>query len=350
LSEREGSSALFTRCLSCDIPFSATPILEGYCLGDEVAFDPQRGRLWAICRVCRRWTLAPLEERWEALEELECLARGGTEGADGARLLSRTDNVALFQAGPLRMVRVGPTDRREEEWWRYGRRLQGRDARDRPRSLGASLALAAAVVTGGLKAAVHGLPAMAPREIDRWLRFGDYAWRGHRTCAGCGHVVRSLPFFDRKILVLTPVDEPRGVPLLSRRCPRCKNLDGGGLHLDPRQSERTLRRVLAYEHHAGRPEGRVRSALALIEQAGRPSALAATLARFGRSIGDLPSTAAIAMDIAANEGVERRLLSLEVSVLQQYWRQEEELAAIVDGELTPSGPLDRIRLAALGEP
>jgi len=340
---------LFTRCLSCDIPFSATTSLEGYRLGNEIAFDPHRGRLWAVCRVCRRWTLAPLDERWEALETLERVTAGGEGDSGRARLLSRTKNVALFQVDLLRILRVGSTDREEEAWWRYGHRLQERRSGPGARSLGESLMMTAAVVAGGLKAAARGLPAMSPGEIDRWLRFGDVAWRGHRTCASCGHVVMSLPFFDRKVLVLTPSDDPDQVPLLSRRCPRCKSLDGGGLHLDARQSERTLRRVLAYEHHAGVPPERVRSALLLIEQAGKPSALASTLARYGRSLGDLPSTAAIAMDIAANEAAERSLLSLEASVLEQYWHQEEELAAIVDGELTPSGPLDRIRLAALGE-
>jgi len=87
--------------------------------------------------------------------------------------------------------------------------------------------------------------------------------------------------------------------------------------------------------------------MALIERAGRPSELAGTLARHGRRLGDLPPTATVAMDIAANEAAEKRLLALEASVLEQYWREEEELAAIVDGELTPSGPLDRLRLAAL---
>jgi hypothetical protein len=27
-----------------------------------------RGRLWAVCSSCGRWTLAPFETRWEVLE------------------------------------------------------------------------------------------------------------------------------------------------------------------------------------------------------------------------------------------------------------------------------------------
>ena len=38
---------------------------------------------------------------------------------------------------------------------------------------------------------------------------------------------------------------------------------------------------------------------------------------------------------AANEAAEQRLLQLEVAELEAVWRKEEEIAAIVDGELTP---------------
>jgi hypothetical protein len=107
--------------------------------------------------------------------------------------------------------------------------------------------------------------------------------------------------------------------------------------------EWTLRRVLAYEHHAGSSLERIRSGMSLIERAGRPSELARGLTRHGRHLGDLPETASIAMEIAANEAAERRILTLEASALRRYWREAEELACIVDGELTPTGPMDRLR-------
>jgi hypothetical protein len=53
------------------------------------------------------------------------------------------------------------------------------------------------------------------------------------------------------------------------------------------------------------------------------------------------------MEIVANEAAERRLLTLEASALRRYWREAEELASIVDGELTPTGPLDRLRRGAV---
>ena len=39
--------------------------------------------------------------------------------------------------------------------------------------------------------------------------------------------------------------------------------------------------------------------------------------------------------IALNESVERRLLDLEASALEFMWRREEQLARIIDQELTP---------------
>lgn len=36
-------------------------------MGRRLAFDGAKGRLWVVCRKCKRWNLTPLEERWEAI-------------------------------------------------------------------------------------------------------------------------------------------------------------------------------------------------------------------------------------------------------------------------------------------
>ncbi len=61
-------------CFFCQRALPANDSLEQFPVGRRVAFDPERGRLWAVCPACARWNLAPIEERWEALEELEKLA------------------------------------------------------------------------------------------------------------------------------------------------------------------------------------------------------------------------------------------------------------------------------------
>jgi len=54
-------------------------------------------------------------------------------------------------------------------------------------------------------------------------------------------------------------------------------------------------------------------------------------------------TSAVALRVLATEAYEQRLLALEVSAVERRWRQEEELASIVDGVLTPFPALERIR-------
>ncbi|MEX0979955.1 MAG: hypothetical protein WDZ89_02605 [Gemmatimonadota bacterium] len=334
---------MFDRCLMCHAPFPANEALEHFSHGDRIAFDPGRGRLWSICRQCRRWTLAPIEARWEALEELE---RATT---DRARLLSQTDNVALLRVDGLEVVRVGRANLTEEAWWRYGRELVGRREHFRKVSFAGSVAAGAVIIggwtTGGIGAfAAWILWDNAPAKVVdtvRWFRFGSAAWRGERRCTECGHRFRQLSFKDRETLILRP-DREHSETELVQRCPRCSGV-AGGLVLRGREGDRALRRVLAYHHFAGASEKRVKSATQLIQEAGDTRGLARSVVREGKRLGDLERTPAIALEIAANEEAEQRLLELELADLETHWREEEELAAIVDGELTPLPVLETFR-------
>lgn len=347
---------MFTRCLVCQTPFPENGTLERFPRGDRVAYDPAKGRLWAVCRACKRWSLAPIEERWEALDELEALVTADPGAPRGrARLLSRTDNIALFRAGPLEIVRVGRADLTEQSWWRYGRELRERRASYKKISLAGSVA-AGAVVVGGWATGAMSLVGMwflwghAPDKLAdaaRWLRFGGAAWRGHVRCAHCGWIFRGVRYRERGDLLLLP-GEDGGDPRLGLRCPRCGLHRDGGLVLRGREAEQTLRRVLAYHHFDGASERRVRSATRLIEEAGTPRDLARIVVRDGKRLGDLQRTGAVALEIAANESSEQRLLELELADLEAHWRREEELASIVDGELTPLPLLEQIRLKVTG--
>jgi hypothetical protein len=340
---------VFRRCLVCSTPFQPNEELEHFPLGKRVAFDPTKGRLWAVCRACKRWSLAPIEERWEALDELEKLTR------DRARLLSQTDNIALLRAGPLELVRVGRADLSEEAWWRYGRELTSRRKRYEKLSL-AGTVVAGAVVVGGWASGgitllgswfLMGRGGEALTGTARWLRFGGAAWRGDRSCARCGHTFHTVRYGARSGLGLFPAEEPGAVELV-QRCPVCGASRDGGLHLEGADAERTLRRVLAYHHFSGADERQVFSATRLIQEAGSPQELTRIVVRDGRRLGDLQRTGAVALEIAANETAEQRLLELEVADLEAHWRAEEELAAIVDGELTPLPLLETIRRRVVG--
>lgn len=340
---------MFRRCLVCATPFQPNDQLEHFPLGERVAFDPGRGRLWAVCKVCKRWSLAPIEERWEALDELEKLSR------DKAKLLSQTDNIALLRAGPVELVRVGRANLSEEAWWRYGRELTSRRRRYEKLSLAGTVAAGAVVVGGWASGGITllaswflmGRGGEAFTDAARWLHFGGAAWRGAETCPKCGHVFRAVRYGSRGNLGLFPGAEAGDVELV-QRCPGCGGYREGGLHLQGAAADRTLRRVLAYHHFAGADERQVFSATRLIQEAGSPQDLTRIVVRDGRRLGDLQRTGAVALEIAANDAAEQRLLELELAELEAHWRAEEELAAIVDGELTPLPLLENLRRRVTG--
>lgn len=342
---------MYTRCLVCSAAFPANEMLEHFPHGQRVAFDPKKGRLWAVCKHCKRWSLSPIEERWEALDELEKLV------SDRARLLHQTDNVALLRVGPLEIVRVGSANLQEEAWWRYGRELRQRREQYRKLTFAGTMA-AGAAAWGGLASGGLGwigawlLWEHAPEKFTqgaRWLRFGSTAWRGNRRCAACGYRFSSVAFRDRSRLILMPSEvEGDGLHVV-QRCPRCGGHANAGLELTGVEAEKTVRRVLAYHHYSGASERRVESATRLIQEAGSPAEATRLLVRRGKHLGELRRTGAIALEIAANEHAEERLLELELADLEARWREEEELASIIDGELTPLPMLESLRRRAMGQ-
>ncbi len=334
---------MYTRCLVCNRAFDENDHLEHLRRGERLAFDPERGRLWLVCKACKRWSLVPIESRWEALEELERLTR------DGARLLTKTDNIALFRTGPIEVIRVGGAGLGEEAWWRYGRELQARRARFKKLSAVGSIGAGAAIMGTWASGGISFLAAwlLWDRSPDfvthgaRWLRFGGRLWAGSESCRTCGHSFRQLRYVERNDLIVSPHVE--GGIGLSMRCPRCGGSKEGGLHLEGVVGDQTLRRVLAYHHFAGASERRVVEATRLIEVVGGTGGLAPKVLRDGKRLGELGRIGAIALEIAANQQQEEELLALEASELEERWRREEELAAIIDGELTPLPLLDQLR-------
>lgn len=108
---------MYATCTFCYASLGQNRELEHFPVARRVAFDPKKGCLWAICPSCAGWNLAPLEERWEAVEECERRFRGTTlrysSGMIG--LASLPDDIEL--------IRIGPALRPEVAAWRYGRLL-----------------------------------------------------------------------------------------------------------------------------------------------------------------------------------------------------------------------------------
>jgi hypothetical protein len=322
---------MFTRCMFCHTEFGTEGPVEHFPVGGRVAFDPGRGRLWAICASCRRWNLAPIEERWEALEELERLSR------DQGRLLSETDNIALIRAGSHELVKVGRAGLTEEAWWRYGRELSERRSHyKRLKYIEIVAMVAAGFYWGG----------EALNRISRWYDFGSTAWRGNLACPRCGEPLTEISFRGSKRLIVVP--DADAAVALEIGCPRCRLGENAGRHrLEGLTAQHVLRRVLAWRHYAGASERRIREATGVIMQAGSAEHLSRAVADGALTIEKLDAkrnrTRSIALEIALNDEVERRLLEAELAELEARWLEEEKLAAIVDGELTPLPALERMR-------
>lgn len=341
---------MYTHCFACNAPFPRVGVVEHFQVGRRIAYDPGRGRLWAICDACGGWTLAPITQRWEVIEELERLLT--SHGGRRPRLAGKTENIALFKAGSADIIRIGSPDLLEEAVWRYGSATDGSVGPSRPNpfrarrlSLGEWLLGSAYLFRSGLAGKkIRGRGAA----MRRWVRYGDVAWRGERACATCGFVIRQLSYFDCRIMILKDSGEEGLTPSLIRACPRCRDENDGGLHLEGTSAEFVLRRVLAYQQDGGTPPGHITAAAHLIEQGGGAAALSSILARYGRYLGELPITSAVALRVLANDAYEQRMLGLEAVALERRWRQEEELASIIDGDLTGVPAMEGMRLKLRG--
>jgi hypothetical protein len=308
-------------------------------VGRRLAFDPDRGRLWIICGWCAHWSLVPMEERWEAVEELERRARGRSA------VLGATDRISLLAIGNLEVVRVGPAPAREEAWWRYGKALRGRRLRynviTRVGGTVATVAVTTAV-TGfvvlmpellllkwrafrAITGSAHKSGAEAAESFERRFRYGRVAWSGSAQCVSCGCRSIELTFRDRERALLYPDHTIRIL------CQRCRSAEGGHV-IAGLEAEHLLRRLLAYENIAGADDRQLEAAVQLIRtgEIGTHDA---------RSLRRAPREVLIGLELLVSEQREARALGWDVADLQARWETAAALAQIIDWDLTPApGP------------
>ena len=326
---------MLPRCLSCYRIFPGNDAFARTPLGERIVFDPVLGRLWVVCSSCARWTLQPIEERWEVLEDLERAVH------DEARLLARTDNIAMFSTGGVEIVRVGSAGRRERAWWRYGRELAARQDRAR------RVVRRGKVVDAAVMMMLTGIPTWALSNPDRWIdrarrgRFGRHAWRGDVACRRCGSRVSAIRFNETGGLTVALDDADETV--LRYACRRCRGYAEGGYEIRGTAAIHVLRRVLAWRNFAGADESAVETAMSIVDRTPTMPALLATIperrlligsdARLPRLQLGLPS-ATLPLEILLNADLERHQLTMELADLEARWREEERLACIIDRELT----------------
>ena len=332
---------MYRTCIYCSADLGSNDALEAFPVGRSLAFDPWKGRLWAVCPKCARWNLSPIEERWEAVEGAERLFTD-------ARLRAQSENVGLAKlADGTRLIRVGHALPGELAAWRYGSQLVHR--RRRYLLVAGAAALGTLAVVGGF-AAVAGTGA-----LGGVVNAVFQGWNGRR---------------QRKVIHRVPADQsPTGETLVLRRWHAAASVlqagAGGAIALEvpgyrdespkatwsgkPKAPDHAvvlpdaharafLGRALVHVNESGASRRRLESAVGLLADARTAEAYIRRAAAEGRTLGQrkglpgapLGSEAALALEMALHEEQERRALEGELALLEAAWREAEEIAAIAD--------------------
>lgn len=334
---------MFKTCIFCNRDLGDNDVVESFPIGRRLAFDADRGRLWVICERCRRWNLSPLEERWEAIEECERWYR------DTPRRFS-TDNIGMAELGEgLHLVRIGRPRRREFAAWRYGREFWRRRVRSAVATgVGAAIAIAGAVAGAQVMPVFLAIRArrvvarLRDAEGRRLFVSGKDAEKVRIVGDGSQHDWHlTVPYHPReKFLLLWPQVRGRG---------DTSDLRG------PEALE-AASRILPRINQWGGNDAQVKAAVELVEEAGGPERLFARAAeerrivrRFGYDVErpsylkKMPADRRLALEMSVHEESERRALEGELALLEDAWREAEEIAAIADRLLVPERVEEWIR-------
>lgn len=325
---------MYSRCIACHSKLGKNQALEWFPVGRTVAFDPERGRLWVICRRCRTWNLVPLLERWEAIQELQ-------RRFEGAVVEATSENVALARlADGTAVLRIGKAARPELAIWRYADRLVGRWRRSsRIGWVAAGGTVAVGLGTGlgilnvALVVVVGGVGVFQVKELRpvARLKAGSTIRRGDARKLYL-HTTSEAPGWSLKVSTREAIEGDEAVRVLRRILPRINRYGG-----EPEQVRSALARV-----RAGASSGDVVSMIAgelghewNIDPKHNPLALGDWgPARPGRISTTRPELR-LALEMAVNEEVERRALAGEMWLLEREWEEAEALASISDDLLIP---------------
>ena len=370
---------MYATCTFCYGPLSTNDVLETFPVSRRVAFDPDKGCLWAVCPSCARWNLAPIEERWEAVDECE-----RRFAATALRYSSGNIGMAWLK-GDLDLIRIGPALRPEVAAWRYGR-LLGRRRPLTSRALGGATSL----VVAGLRRLLY-----TPYGKRRWGRaavadvlLGVYGNRVadvvHLPLTAAAGADLPVAVVRLRHLVRARLVRPEPGRPWSLLVPH----DQGVLTLEGEAGVRAGARMLAIingtERGAGFSHDLLSAAVTKVEESARPDSYfnrvlsIALRSSWGREnaedsrmasvetlevassqterlawrltgrtfwghggIGsdpattllDVPLVDRVALEIAAHEESERRAMEGELADLATAWREADEIATIADALL-----------------
>lgn len=340
---------MYSTCLFCKTDLGANEAIEHFPVGRRLAFDAAKGRLWVVCRKCERWNLTPVEERWEAIEECERSYRG-------TKLRVSTDEIGLARLSEgTELVRIGKPLRPEFAAWRYGDQFGRRRRRN--------MIQGAAVIAGFV-----AVPTLGPLLGLTFAGGGWNLFQGLNATASmiqARKVVARFPAADgtpllvrgkhvKETLMLPPVGgEPWGVRVAHRTT---KDPKMRWWRYDPESEKSVLRgedamravsQLLPYLNQKGASARVVADAVKLATDNDDAAATFGAAAReaakhrdwntWGESgkLSKIPARVRLALEMVSHEDSERRALEGELYLLEEAWKEAEEIAGISDDLFLP---------------
>lgn len=319
----------------CNKPLGANEVVETFPVGRRLAFDAARGRLWVVCRKCERWNLSPLEERWEAVETCEKLFRD-------TRVRVSSENIGLARHPEgLELVRIGEPLRPEFAAWRYGDQFGRRRRRYIAFAVGGGLVIGAVAVGGAVTGVISG--AVLGQVGNLWnVVVNGRTLVKLRTDEGDRIKLKRPDLLGTRI---RPAEGEPGFKLQVRKRKRKRWFEG-------EEAQRFAGAILPRMNAGGGKEQTVRQAVSQIEDQGHPERFLLDVAQGDRwqdkrgvpgYVNKMPVPTKLALEMALHEEQERRALEGELWLLEQAWKDAEEIAAISDDLLLPEGAREFVR-------
>ncbi len=344
---------MYSTCIFCNKPLGKNEALEAFPVGERLAFDASRGRLWVVCRACERWNLTPLEERWEAIEQAERLYH------DTKKRVS-TDNIGLARvADGTTLVRVGEPKRPEFAAWRYGDQFGRRRKRAIMVAGGGIVALTAAVVGGSIAGVavgsfgyfmvmagqrlVHGSPEKVVARITTKQNGLVEVRRRHLAessfVPGAGGSLGLHLRFKNGFARFSGAEAARITSIVLPTVNRF-----GGRKSDVVDAVNAIEVVGNSERYLRRSAATAQSMIKSMTHGVSSRKAKARQQQFHKyGLFSLPPAQRLALEMALHEEAERRALEGELVELQRAWADAEEVAAISDDMFLPAGVKAQLR-------
>ncbi|MEP6833722.1 MAG: hypothetical protein ABJB74_10015 [Gemmatimonas sp.] len=349
---------MYATCTFCHRTLGSNQSIEVFPVGQRLAFDAGKGRLWVLCTQCAQWNLSPLDERWEAIESAERLFRD-------SKLRHSTDNIGLAKLRDgTELVRIGKALRPEMAAWRYGQNFARRWTGMKT-VFGAGIATltgaALFIPSAGFLTGVAVGGAVVLTIGSQMVRMGgSVAFLGRTILDNEQQYVQVT---SKEVCAVRLISHETGwalrVGYLTRRPTNERRWQDqfdlnhmGHVTITGRPAIVAARQLLPIINGFGAGKAVVNDAVALASSwTDSSSGFAYSVARarewaakqyFGDTgaLGYLPPPVRLALEMSLHEDEEQRALDGELDELERMWKDAEEVAGISDGLLLP-GKVER---------